>query len=68
MIMAEDLTTNEKINAHKYDYVQRGKYGGFSPSPWSLGPQGNLLRLMGGMQEPDYRKVFKTPDKGSFSV
>eukprot|EP00035_Acanthoeca_spectabilis_P006084 m.120374 g.120374 ORF g.120374 m.120374 type:complete len:707 (-) comp13342_c0_seq2:2644-4764(-) len=67
MAVMEDLTTNEKINAHKYDYVSRSNYGSFRPSPWSLGPMGNLKRLIGGMRDPDYRKVFTTPDQ-QFSV
>lgn len=62
MIVVEDLTTNEKINARKYPYVPISKYGGLGPSPWSRGPPGNLARLVGGMREPDYRKTFTTPN------
>lgn len=55
------------FRTRRYDYVSRSNYGSFRPSPWSLGPMGNLKRLIGGMRDPDYRKVFTTPDQ-QFSV
>jgi len=54
--VADDLTTNEAMNGHRYDYLANGM------SPWSRGCLRNLWYFfVPGADKTDWTKVFSLP-------